>query len=519
MTRSSDRSSRQIALTVPVIALVLAFTAVPMELKPPAEGVSEMLDVGLDVPDIVQNVVGYLPIGVVLAPLSAGIVAGVSAAVSGLAEASQVFTRERTPSPIDLATNIIGAMVGWGLCRRRGIRFLKIPIERRGAAVAAVLAAAYVSFGARVTPSGVEDAVETFIAVRSVAQVPVNFRGATAPGRLEAHWTFDEGTDDRVVDASGSGLNGTLVNGPTRVAGVSGLALRLNGTNQYVTFGNPSALRLAGSMTVSAWVNASSFPRDDAAIVSDDRGFGYQLDTTVDQGPRTIGFKLSDASGRLMARYGTTPLETGVWYHVAGVYDAGGRTLDVYLNGHLDNGCLLGTVTDRQTVTGGAVHVGRRASRGAFQFTGAVDEVRIYSRALAAHEIAALVKGTPPVHSAARPAARGLDTAPTPVGPETACHPSEPPDARTSGFVVAFGFLVAFASAGFWPTKAYRIPCLILGFTAGFLLAPAMAGTLPAYYLSVVPLLTLAGAMTVAVSARDVGTGRANKGKRDLRLA
>jgi hypothetical protein len=478
-----------------------------MELKPPAEGISEVIDVGLDVPDIVQNVVGYIPIGVVLAPFSAGTVAGVSAAVSGLAEASQVFTRERTPSLIDLATNLIGAMVGWGLCRRRRIRFLKIPIDRRGAVVAAVLAVAYVSFGARVTPGGLEDAVEAYVAVRSVPYVPVNPRGATAPGKLEAHWTFDERTGDRAIDASGGGVNGTLVNGPTRVAGVSGLALRLNGTNQYVTLANPAALRLSGSMTVSAWINASAFPRDDAAIVSGDRGFGYQLDTTVDQGPRTIGFKLSDASGRRTARYGMRPLETGTWYHVAGVYDAGARTLDVYLNGQLDNGCLLGTVTGRQTVSGGAIHVGRRASRGGFEFAGAIDDVRVYSRALGAHEIAAEVQGNPSVHSAALPAARVTDPSFNPVGPEITC-PSEPADARTSGFVVAFGFLVAFACAGFWPTAAYRIPCLILGVVAGFVLAPAMAGTFPAYYLRIVPLLTLAGALTVAVSAETAGEGR-----------
>jgi hypothetical protein len=56
---------------------------------------------------------------------------------------------------------------------------------------------------------------------------------------------------------------------------------------------------------------------------------GYQLDTTIDQGPRTIGFKLSDACGHLMARYGATPLALHTWYHVAGVYDAAAQTLDV----------------------------------------------------------------------------------------------------------------------------------------------------------------------------------------------
>jgi hypothetical protein len=78
-----------------------------------------------------------------------------------------------------------------------------------------------------------------------------------------------------------------------------------------------------------------------------------------------------------------------------------------------------------------------------------------------------------------------------------------------SGLVVALGFLVAFACAGFWPTTAYRTPCLILGLLAGALLVPAIAGTVPAYYLMVVPLLTLTGAITVAVSAQAAGEDEA----------
>ena len=36
-------------------------------------------------------------------------------------------------------------------------------------------------------------------------------------------------------------------------------------------------------MTISAWINSTAFPRDDAAIVSSHDPLGYQLDTTVDQ--------------------------------------------------------------------------------------------------------------------------------------------------------------------------------------------------------------------------------------------
>ena len=75
---------------------------------------------------------------------------------------------------------------------------------------------------------------------------------------------------------------------------------------------------------MSAWINSAAFPVDDAAIVSKRASgeVGYQLDTTVDRGPRTIGFKLTNSSGGNMFRYGATTLQANTWYYVTGVYDA-----------------------------------------------------------------------------------------------------------------------------------------------------------------------------------------------------
>ena len=120
--------------------------------------------------------------------------------------------------------------------------------------------------------------------------------------------------------------------------GIQGMAMRLDGENDYVDFGHPVELRLMGSMTISAWINSTSFPADDAAIVSS-LSPGYQLDTTVDRGPRTIGFKIADPCGSLIPLW-SDRVGPQHWYHVAGVYDADAQTLDVYLNGHLDDGFL-----------------------------------------------------------------------------------------------------------------------------------------------------------------------------------
>jgi hypothetical protein len=163
----------------------------------------------------------------------------------------------------------------------------------------------------------------------------------------------------------------------------------LDGVNDFVQLGNPALLQLTGSLTVSAWVNSAAFPVDDAAIVSKRASVGYQLDTSVDRGPRTIGFKLTNSSGGNMFRYGATKLQANTWYHLTGVYNAATSELHVYLNGQLDDGTLLGTVTATQQNSSANVNIGRRPGSDSFNFNGRIDDARIYNRALTPTEIQA----------------------------------------------------------------------------------------------------------------------------------
>jgi hypothetical protein len=209
----------------------------------------------------------------------------------------------------------------------------------------------------------------------------------TMPSGLAAAYPFDETTGTTAADASGHSLTGTLTNGPTWSSGKHGGAVNLDGLDDYVNLGDPTELRITGSATISAWINSSAFPWDDAAIVSKYGSNGFQLDTTIDRGPRTIGFKLTNSSGGDMFRYGATALQLNTWYHVAGVYNAAAGTLDVYLDGQLDNGALVGTVTTSQENSTQNVHIGRRPGNSGFEFAGRIDDVRIYNRALTAGEI------------------------------------------------------------------------------------------------------------------------------------
>ncbi len=302
-------SPGQITLTAPVICLVLAATAIPIELRSRQE-VGLSFSIG-DVPDIIANIIGYLPVGIVLAGLGmwrASLLAGM---ISAFAETSQLFMLHRDPSIIDVGSNVLGAMLGSLLSARLNLRPPAFRITRTGALLAILLALSLV------------------ISVRISTGDPINARGDTSQGTLEAYWKLDESLGRAVMDYSGHGLLGQFHREPRRTATAVGTTPFFDGAN-YIDFGTSTALRLAGSTTISVWISSSSFPVDDAAVVSQlQQSRGYQLDTTIDRGPRTLGFKLTDSCGKLMARYGATPLALNTWYHIAGVYDAEARTLDV----------------------------------------------------------------------------------------------------------------------------------------------------------------------------------------------
>ena len=205
---------------------------------------------------------------------------------------------------------------------------------------------------------------------------------------LVAAYGFNEGAGTAVADASGNGITGTINNAAWTAAGKYGQALSFNGTSSYVDLGNPAGLQITGSMTWSAWIYATDNPPDDGQILSKSGdNDGWQFKTSPDTGPHTFGIGVSSNGGSTTQRYSQTSRALNTWYYVAGVYNAAARTLDIYVNGVLDNGVLSGTVPSSQFNSSLNVNIGRRS--GGYYFQGTIDEVRIYNRALSQAEILA----------------------------------------------------------------------------------------------------------------------------------
>ncbi len=202
---------------------------------------------------------------------------------------------------------------------------------------------------------------------------------------LAAHWKLDEASGTTAANAAGGGHGGVLTNmDPANdwVTGKVGGALDFDGGNDCVLLGD--SLELLGPLTVAAWVKPSTVASD-MQIISD----GYNGSATQWE------LKTTSASGRVSLRHwapgavgvqSVSSLIAGSWTHVVGVYD--GSTWKIYWDGALDNSSAdSGPIATNRDLYIGAVDI--NGNPGQF-WHGAIDDVRVYSRALMLGEIQAL---------------------------------------------------------------------------------------------------------------------------------
>jgi hypothetical protein len=207
----------------------------------------------------------------------------------------------------------------------------------------------------------------------------------TGPGLW---YKFDETSGVIANDFSGNGKTGLLQGMDESASGISGHSgngLNFDGIDDNVKAG---PLGLFRYLSISMWVNPANIDKEFNALLHTD---GWKKGTVhmMISGNGRIQFSLNgnlnidQSSDRIF-----TKENLGNWKHIAVVYDAEGKLVKFYINGKLNstkkyNKSILANLDNFQI---GGWHDGGR------NFSGKLDDIRIYGRLLSEKEIAEIAK-------------------------------------------------------------------------------------------------------------------------------
>lgn len=227
-----------------------------------------------------------------------------------------------------------------------------------------------VSDGADITPSTVDITVTD--------EVPV---GPTLVG----HWKFDEGTGTTAYDETANNNDGTIT-GATWTTGKFGSALAFDGDGDYVSFPGQQHIPDGSPFTIAAWVYWTAAPFGRSHV------YGRNSNTVDSQTGLYMydsgDFRLQVSNGSARQVVVLQTVQQNQWVHVVGVYD--GSTIQGFTNGVASSPVsvtLSGTVPNISAGIYGDVINRAYLDR---YFTGKVDEVMVYGRALTEQEIQVL---------------------------------------------------------------------------------------------------------------------------------
>ncbi|MBC8393696.1 MAG: LamG domain-containing protein [Deltaproteobacteria bacterium] len=197
---------------------------------------------------------------------------------------------------------------------------------------------------------------------------------------LVSYYSFNDVQGDAVKDDWGP--NDGILEGPTLpevVQGRYGDGLRFAAQDSRVNCGNDESLNITEALSIEAWVYMEipgSYP---TVVGKSGSNWGYIFEFLTDTGQINLYLDGANPSWDNVAE---TAVVLGEWTHIVASYD--GDTVRYYVNGE-PSGDYPAT-GDPILSNEDNVHIGMRKIGEPYFFTGIIDEVRIYNRALDAAE-------------------------------------------------------------------------------------------------------------------------------------
>jgi hypothetical protein len=207
-----------------------------------------------------------------------------------------------------------------------------------------------------------------------------------ASADLAGYWKFDEGSGTIAHDSSGNGNDGTFNGDPQWVTGYFGGALEFDGSGDWLDCGSDPSLSISGAVTMTAWIKVNTLGLDQKVGGNQDNANGGYKMTVFTNNKVEFEVRNSSNAGTLNRNEaGGTILETGEWYHFAGVYSQADGYIRTYVNGVLDRELATTAVLGASP---GPFRIGCEPfNTGSYNFDGVMDELRVYNTALTEDEI------------------------------------------------------------------------------------------------------------------------------------
>jgi hypothetical protein len=214
------------------------------------------------------------------------------------------------------------------------------------------------------------------------------------------YWSFNENADGGVADYAGRELDGTMFGvgdggqpgGPVNVIGTFFRGLRFDGLDDYVAVPDDPAFDFGeGTFALEAWVQTNDTCVTEVVFVSRwTPGMLWFISCWASEGQAAGGravIGLRDSENFAVSFAGSTVINDGAWHHIIGVRE--NQRVVLYVDGQPDDfrdASFFGNFD----ADGFAVNFGRLNAGDGRYAAATLDEVRVWSRALAGADVARL---------------------------------------------------------------------------------------------------------------------------------